>query len=410
MAASVPTPLKAAMRLPSGARFYCCALQVNPYAYLVRHGVQTQYADETSYNAAIVDACLATGVEIIGITDHYRISSATRLLEAAKTAGITVFPGFEAVTKDGVHFICLLDPGSAMTLIQAKISDCGIHDESEPSPIGKYDASEFLEECRNWRAACIAAHATSGGGLLTTLSGQARVNAWKHPELLACSLPGPVPTTPAPLARIIENVDAAHKRPRRIAVVNSQDISDPADLRKPGAVTWIKMSEPTAEGLRQSFLDPESRVRLTSDQVPEEHAVFVAMAWEGGFLDGCSPHFNENLNVLIGGRGAGKSSVVESLRYVLHQEPIAEDARKTHDGIVKQVLKNGTKISLLVESHRPDKRQYLIERTVPNPPHVRDLDGNVLPLAPRDVLPRVEVLGAHSDESGFDRNTHSGPA
>lgn len=58
-------------------------------------------------------------------------------------------------------------------------------------------------------------------------------------------------------------------------------------------------------------LEPRSRA-------PEEHIEFLGMAWETeGFLHGCRLHFNENLNVLIGGRGSGKSSVIESLRYVL---------------------------------------------------------------------------------------------
>ena len=41
------------------------------------------------------------------------------------------------------------------------------------------------------------------------------------------------------------------------------------------------------------------------------------MTWQGGFLDGCRLPLNENLNVLVGGGGTGKSTVVESLRDVL---------------------------------------------------------------------------------------------
>ncbi len=56
-----------------------------------------------------------------------------------------------------------------------------------------------------------------------------------------------------------------------------------------------------------------------------------------------------DLNVLIGGRGTGKSTVIESLRYVLGVEPIGEEARKAHEGIVRNVIKSGTKISLLAQ-------------------------------------------------------------
>ena len=154
------------------------------------------------------------------------------------------------------------------------------------------------------------------------------------------------------------------------------------------------MSELSIEGLRQAFLDPESRIRLNpkeGDLEPAEHAALVSLAWEGGFMDGMTIHLNQNLNVLIGGRGAGKSTFIESLRYVLGLDPVGEEAGKAHQGIVQQVLRSGTKISLCVRSYRPAKREYRIERTVPNPPVVRDEDSQVLNLLPKDIFPGVEV-------------------
>ena len=108
-----------------------------------------------------------------------------------------------------------------------------------------------------------------------------------------------------------------------------------------------------------------------------------------------SIHLNPNLNVLVGGRGAGKSTVIESLRYVLGLDPVGKEADKAHQGIVQQVLRSGTKISLCIRSHRPSQREYRIERTVPNPPVVRDENSQVLNLLPKDILPRVEVYGQH---------------
>ena len=59
------------------------------------------------------------------------------------------------------------------------------------------------------------------------------------------------------------------------------------------------------------------------------------------------------------------------------------------------MLKSGTKISLLVRAHRPSVREYRIERTIPNPPLVRDDQGVISNLSPEDVLPRVEIYGQH---------------
>jgi len=67
--------------------------------------------------------------------------------------------------------------------------------------------------------------------------------------------------------------------------------------------------------------------------------------------------FNRQYNAIIGGRGTGKSTMVESLRYVLGLEPIGEDAQKAHEGIIRNVLKSGTKISLLVQAYQPSSRR-----------------------------------------------------
>ena len=186
-----------------------------------------------------------------------------------------------------------------------------------------------------------------------------------------------------------------HKRPRPVAVINASDVDDPEDLKRDGASCFIKMSSASVEALLQAFLDPESRIRLNSDPHAEPHAEFLAVTWEGGFLDDTAVHFNGNLNVLVGGRGTGKSTMIESMRHALGLEPIGEEARKAHEGVIRYVLRSGTKISLLVRSHKPSLRCYTIERSVPNPPIVKDEAGEVLTLSPRDVMPDVEVFGQH---------------
>ena len=390
-----PDVITSARQLPSGARFFKCALQVNPFDYLSRHGITSSFSNEQEYNAAIIEACYDAKVTAIAVTDHYRVRSSAGLVECSRAAGIIAFPGFEAVTKDGVHLLCLFDPCKELDDLERILGDCGIHQETEESPTGKYDVAEFLVESQKWGAVCIAAHVASPDGLLGKLSGHPRINAWRSPRLLACSLPGPVSNAPDHLRPILQNKNPEHRREHPVAIINAKDISEPSTLKDPGASSWIKMSEVTLEGLHQAFLDPNSRIRLNSDPEPEEHAELVSLAWEGGFLDGTAIHFNQNLNVLVGGRGAGKSTIVESLRYALDLEPIGEEARKVHQGLIHHVLRSGTKISLYVRSYHPVEHGYLIERTVPNPPVVRDESGQISTLSPRDILPRVEIYGQH---------------
>jgi DNA repair ATPase RecN len=386
--------MQAALDLPNGARFYRCALQVNPYAYLGTHNKPTAFKSEDAYNNAIIETCVEIGVEAIAVTDHYRVKDSAGLVRAAREAGLYAFSGFEAVTKDGVHFLCLFDPDKDEVL-ERFIGECGIHNTDQPSPTGSKDSIELLESAKTWGAVCIAAHVASEGGLLKKLSGQSRVNVWTDPDLLACALPGPVSDAPDGIRPILENKDAQHKRDRIPAILNASDVNDPEDLRKDGASCFIKMSTVSVEAFRQAFLDPDSRIRLHSDPAPEQHAEFLAMTWEGGFLRDTAVHFNENLNVLVGGRGTGKSTMVESIRYVLGLDPLGDEAQKAHDGVIRHVLQSGTKVSLLVQSHKPSERRYTIERSVPNPPVVKDEGGEVLTLSPRDVMPGVEVFGQH---------------
>jgi len=386
--------LKSALSLPNGARFYRCALQVNPFAYLSRHGKQTGFQTEDQYNAAIVATCQELGIEVIGVTDHYRVKDSIGLVRFARQAGIFAFFGFEAVSKDGVHFLCLFDADKEHGL-ERFIGECGVHDPNAASPTGNLDSSELLSCAKTWGATCIAAHVAGDGGLLKKLSGSTRVNVWKSGDLLACALPGPISQAPENLRSILENKGGDYFRNRPVAVINASDVNSPSDLRKDGASCFIKMSTLSVEALRQAFLDPQSRIRLNSDQQPEPHAEFVAMTWEGGFLSDTSIHFNSNLNVLVGGRGTGKSTIIESIRYVLGLEALGEDARKAHDGVLKHVLRAGTKVSLLVRSHKPATRIYTIERSVPNPPVVKDEVGEVLTLTTKDIMPGVEVFGQH---------------
>jgi len=381
---------------PNGARFHKCALQVNPYEYTVRHSKASGTTTETDYNNQLVAALVGANVEVIAITDHFAIRHSITLINAAESAGIHVFPGFEAETKDGVHMLCLFEPGSTSELVQARIHDCGIHSEAEAELRSKYDCDELLIEAKKWGALCIAPHVTSEKGLLRAMEGgRCAIAVWTNPLLLACCIPGKLDETPVEFTAILKNTNPQYRRARAMALLNSQDASAPTDAVKPGAVTEIKMSEISIEGLRQAFIDPDARVRRF-DQVRETpRQELLALRWQGGFLDGIELRLNPNLNVLIGGRGTGKSTIVESIRYALGMSPTGEDARHAHETLIRHVLKEASTVSLLVRTHSPAAHDYWIERIVPNPPQVKELDGSVSALRPSDVVSGLEIFGQH---------------
>ena len=378
---------------PAGAVFHRCALQVNPYHYSETFLGQTSDGDTESHAEAIVTKAAELDVSVMAITDHNSVSGVPVFRQFAEWFGITIFPGFELASSEGIHVLCVYPPDTAQEQLERFLGEFGIRG-TEPSPdLSSHRLEDILENVRTQRGITIAAHATTQGGVLKVLSGQARINAWRNPELLAIQIPGSIEDLPQDLRTIVENKNReylrAHPADERqaLAVVNAKDVTAPDDLDNRAATCWIKMSEVSIEGLRQAFLDPKSRIGLNSPAgAPEsdEHPELVSLAWEGGFLGGVEMSLNPNLNVLIGGRGAGKSTVIESLRYVLELDPIGDEAGKAHQGIVQHVLRGGTKVSLRVRRHHPARREYLIERTVPNPPVVRDENGQVSNLHPND--------------------------
>jgi PHP family Zn ribbon phosphoesterase len=392
----VPAGIGVAVRKSAGARFYKCALQVNPFAYTTRHSKQSIYKAEDEYNAAIVAACLKEGIEVVGITDHFRIATSHNLAKALKDVGIHVLLGFEASSSEGVHLLCLFPGSTSSHELERTIGACGVTDLKAESPQSDKTCEHLLQFIPKMGGITIAAHACSSGGLLMTLKGQARARVWSCPDLFAIALPGSRGAAPEGYRDIIANKDPAHARPRSLAVVNANDVSAPVTLSDPSFTTWIKMATPSVEGLRQAFLDWESRIRLNSDPKPNAHTELIAVSWAGGLLDGQSLRFNESLNVLIGGRGAGKSTLIESLRYAFELPPKGDDARRTHESMVKTVLGQGTAVSVLVRSPLPAPQYYLIERIYGSRARVYDQNGDLLQnMSPHSVVGSLEVYGQH---------------
>src|SRR4051812_36888994 len=63
---------------------------------------------------------------------------------------------------------------------------------------------------------------------------------------------------------------------------------------------------------------------------------------QGGFLDGLKLSFAPGLNVLIGPRGAGKTSVLELIRFALGVPAMTDDAQRAADRQARAVLGDGT--------------------------------------------------------------------
>jgi ABC-type lipoprotein export system ATPase subunit len=397
---SADSPLLGILEEFNGARFYKCALQVNPWAYLMDNGKAQGFADEATYNTALVEALVQAEIEIIGITDHWRANTASSLMEAAQARGILVLPGFEAATVEGIHVICLFEQGSDLTYLDSMAQQLyGRPGAITDARNGTKSLAALLELVKGWGGICIAAHMITDNGILRHNDGEVRMESWKLESLLAGCIPGSLASLGVNhhnFYNIICNKDVNYRRKHPVALVNAGDVSDPANAGDDDKSCFIKMAEVTVEGLRQAFLDPASRIRITGDAEHTAHVELIAASWQGGLLDGVTLRFNENLNVLIGGRGTGKSTLLETLRYALAAPPLGKEALAAHEGSVKNALQNGGKVSLLVRQPRPTAHTYLLERSYPGPPQVRNEAGNVMNIKPVEVInPLPEMYGQH---------------
>ncbi len=403
-----PEHVKSAISRRNGAKYYRCALQVNTPLQDNFKGFESRHRRSSAgyqrdYALALAKACKKANVDVVGLCDHNSVAYIETIRHELEQENIAVFPGFEIASTEGIHLLCLFNPDAKIVDLDHLLTELGLPPKERwmkgegvvprQTPLAFPQIIERVQ--RHREGICLAAHVERENGLLNECAKTTRAQYFTDPNLLAVQISGRREELAEFYRKVLDNELTHYRRQQPVAVLNCLDVYNLKDLSKPECSTWIKMSSPSIEGLWQAFLDPASRLRLLSEEAPRPHAELVAVTWQGNFLDGSAIRFNENLNCLIGGRGTGKSTIIESLRYVLDLPPIGEEARRAQEEILQQVLSENTRISLLVRSHRPAPRYYLIERRYSQPPLVYNESGEVSQIQPAEILPEVEIFGQH---------------
>jgi predicted ATPase len=375
-------------RFEHGAEFLKVALQVNPYQYLVKNGKSSKFSTEVAYNEAIVNSLVDNDIDIIAVTDHFSISDSIALLEKARSHGIVSLPGFEAETSEGVHVLCIFDDATNQKVIERCIGAC-------QNTKADLTLNTLLEMVDSWNAVAVTAHITTEKkGLLGHLKGLPRKEAWTHPRHIAASLSVSRKSISDLHRQIIDGTKGGYEREHPVAVLYAKDVVSPESVGRKTSWSWARMSSANLGGLRQAFLDPGSRIRLPEDHDDKPAGHIQSVTWTGGFLDGVTLRLNPALNVAIGPRGAGKSTVLESIRFALDLDVIGEEANTAHDGFVKHVLGSGTEVSL--EFFDPSTRSTpQVVRSVGGKPTVLTMGGIRTDQSPYEVAGPIQVLGQH---------------
>ena len=374
------------------ARWFRAALQINPFGYKGKVSPSIAYETEAEYNTALLDTCDELGIEVIAVTDHWRVRSAEGLLRAAQEREICALPGFEANSSEGVHLLVIFDEGTALPEIDAAIGMCGVTPGCSNGELGR-PFEEILSKMTARGAMVIPAHANvASGGMLTSRSGKPLEAMVNNEELHAIAI-----TPDQPDGRdqeLIFKGTTPYQRSHPLARIHSDDVSLPEHLKKPGASTWFKSSTRTLQGLKLAVRTPETRVSLNEPQHNSQSRI-DSIRWTGGYLDGVEIPICDDLTALIGGRGAGKSTVIESIRYAVGAEFLGERTANDGRSIISNVLQSGTVVELGIKTAGQANGLYRISRTVPENPVVIDPQGQATELKPSDVLGDVEIYGQH---------------
>lgn len=392
---TVPPPTEGAQDGQAFAQFWRCALQVNPASYSAKYRGDGQGLGEDAYNSALAEKCVELNIKVVGIADHSSVDAVDKLRGVLEAQGVVVFPGFEIASTEKVHMVCLFPEGTTRDQLNQFIGELGLAGAENATRPSKYGCVDLATRVQNLGGFWYAAHATSANGLsrLGSKDGGGLPHIWQDCKAVhVIQIPGPIEDLPQNYRQIISNQNADYRRDRPVVVINAKDVAKPEDLDEPGASTWIKMTEPSFAAFKIAFLDSESRVRLDLSETP--HSALLSLRISGGYLDGLHARFSDHLNAVIGGRGTGKSTLLECIRYTLDLSPKGKQALALHQSIVKENLgKASGTVELRVRSTAQHSEEFTVSRRFGEPPIVRDGKGAVSQQQPQDLLPGLEIYG-----------------
>lgn len=274
-------------------------------------------------------AYMRSGMDCVAITDHNCANWIDRLKDELNNMtneqprhpdyrDLYLFPGVELTSSDGIHVLAIFDPEESASKIHG-ILTLGRYNNKANNAHGMCDmgASTICDYIHNHGGVVVLAHAEEINGLFNSTT-----TAWEFS-----------PRSDRVIEQVLEKADAieihdmespavqhfANKLERR-AIVNGSDAHKTSNAGTRWA--WLKMAQPSIEGLKLALLDPESSLlqageepkaplcRITSLQIQQLHLRRQSLSID------FSPWFN----AIIGGRGSGKSTLLEALRLAVARE------------------------------------------------------------------------------------------
>lgn len=301
-------------------------------------------------------AFMEEGIDCVAITDHNSggwiddLQLKLEELEENKPdwyRPLYLFPGVEISAHGNVHILAIFGSNKGKDDINGLVDTVGYSGtKGDSDTVTTKTISEVVDEITGRGGIPIPAHADKERGLLSELEGQTLKQILTNENIYAIELCENDYQKP----QLYED-----EKVRWTEVKGSDTHSFSSD--KFGTFTWIKMDEPSIDGLKLALVDGDGSVKDNTHDDPNqppEYFIEKLEISEAKYIGRSKPlkcRFNQALNTIIGGRGSGKSTLMEFMRLVLQRdgdipEPLKQESRQYFNVGGDSLLIEKSKISL----------------------------------------------------------------
>ena len=268
---------------------------------------------------------MAKGINCVAITDHNSgewIDTLKGVLEKLTSEEnkpdwyrpINLFPGVEISVNGGVHLLAIFGQDKTQSDIHSLLDAVGYSGtKGDSDGVSAESIERVIDIIAQRGGIAIPAHVDKEKSLFKIDSNtlkQTLDNSYIH---------------------AMELCDDTYQKPQLYIDKKTQWTevkgSDTHNFRseKFGGFTWIKMDSPSIEGLKLALIDGKASVNRDMAAKPNQHAEFIIEelsvnnAKYMGQDKNLNCRFSPFLNTIIGGRGTGKSTLLEFMRFTLRR-------------------------------------------------------------------------------------------